>query len=230
MRTFCSILLVLLFCSSAAAQNYAVGRIPEELKARASAVVRLSETRIEIKDLDMMIYKVKRAVTILNKNGDADAAIHLSYDKSRQIKSIKGLIYNEMGIPEAKISEKNFKDESAADGSLFSDSRIKRLSPAKTVYPYTIEYEFEIRWKQTLVLPDWMPIRYGGIALENACLTLVCKPDFKLRYKELNYPGTVETDSDKNGNITYTWKLSNLKAYRDEPYSPYPETYLPSVK
>ena len=68
--------IVLIFClllfNSAviAQQNYEVSRIPKELLPYASAIVRHSEENIAVKDLDNATHHVKKAITVLNKNGD----------------------------------------------------------------------------------------------------------------------------------------------------------------
>jgi hypothetical protein len=46
----------------------------------------------------------------------------------------------------------------------------------------------------------------------------------------LNYPGTVKKEVQPDGNLVYSWEISNSAALRDEPYSPAPENFLTSVK
>ncbi|EOR94398.1 hypothetical protein ADIARSV_2387 [Arcticibacter svalbardensis MN12-7] len=231
MRLIGGILFFLLVSfDTIAQQNYAVSAIPPELMVRASAVIRNDEMSIEVKDLNDVVIRVKEAVTVLNKNGDSEARMVVWYDKTRQIKYIKAVVYDEFGLLKGKIAEKEFKDESAvSNSSLFDDTRVKRFSPAITTYPYTLEYEYEIRSKQSLSLPDWQPNTTTGVSLENAKLTLMCKPDFAIRFKEENYAGKVNV-TDTEGLKTYTWEVHHLKALRDEPYSPSADTYLPAVR
>ena len=56
--------------AASAQNNYDASLIPKDLLPYASAVVRNEEITIEVKDLDNAIYHVKRAITVLNKNGD----------------------------------------------------------------------------------------------------------------------------------------------------------------
>src|SRR5206468_7030855 len=144
---------------------------------------------------------------------------------------IKGLVYDQFGKQVSKFSEKDFQDYSnVSEVSLFEDSRIKHYKPVVTDYPYTLEYEYEVRSKQSLNFNDWQPNPYYGTAVEKSSYTFICKPDFKIRYKEFNYSGKAETGTDKDGKTTYTWKVSNLKAVKSEPYSPDDEQYLTVVK
>src|SRR4051812_45827200 len=127
MKSFLLLIFILLLGNSSMAQvNYDVGLIPKSLLTYASAVVRNEEVTIEVMDLDNTIYHIKKAITVLNKNGDKLAGIAIWHNKSNLIKSVKGLIYNEFNKQIGKFSESSFQDVDAAnDFSLFEDSRIK---------------------------------------------------------------------------------------------------------
>ncbi|MES2063348.1 MAG: DUF3857 domain-containing protein [Bacteroidota bacterium] len=210
--------------------NYSASLIDKALLPYASAVIRNQDVYTEVKD-GYTFYRIKRAITVLNNNGDNIAHIVVWYNKSNVIKDIKGSVYDEFGKLIKKFSEKNFEDENAAnDFSLFEDSRVKHYIPSIGAYPYTIEYEYELKSKQTLNIRDWDPNPQYGLAVEKSSYTFACRPDFSIRYKEINMPAKVSIGSSKDGLKTYTWQVSNLKAIRSEPYSPIAETYLSAVK
>lgn len=232
MRAF---LLFAGFClciiAARAQQNYDADQIPKPLLAYSSAVVRYSDQEIEVKDLDNTIYHIKEAVTILNKNGDTHAEIAVWHNKSNVIRYIKGAVYNAAGKLTGKFSERDFEDASAAsNSSLFEDSRVKHFQPAVIDYPYTVEYEYEVRSKQTLNFYDWEPNPGTGVSVEKSYFSFTGKPDFKINYKEINSPNPVEITTDKQGLKTYAWHLGNLKSVKYEPYSPDPSKYLTTVK
>lgn len=188
------------------------------------------EETIEIKAPDQVFYRLKEAITILNKNGDDFARIVIGYDKGRQIKLVKGVVYNEFGFPTAKFSERDFNDVSAISNfSLYEDDRIKHFKPPVNSYPYTIEFEYEIKQRQSLALPKWQPAADAEIAVENSSFKVICKPDLNLRIKENNFPGKMQMETVKDQKI-YSWQISNVKALRDEPYLPEPNTFLTSVE
>jgi len=226
--TFC-LLLFGLFAK--AQQNYDASLIPKELLPYASAVIRDKEENVQVNDLDNTTYHIKEAITVLNKNGDDIAHIVVEHDKSTIIKYIKGSVYNAFGKQIGKFSESDFDDVSAGhDFSLFEDVRIKHYLPSITEYPYTIVYEYEQRLKQSLELPQWEPVSNFGVAVEKSSFTFICKPDFNIRYKENNFPGKVDINKNPSGLKTYTWKADNLKAIKDEPFSPYYKNYMTSVE
>src|SRR5437879_13765023 len=99
--------LLLLGTAAIAQDNYDISLLPKDLLPYASAVVRNEEISTEVKDLDYTIYHVKRAVTVLNKNGDDMIGLDISYDKNTSIRNIKGGVYNECGKLTQKIEEQN---------------------------------------------------------------------------------------------------------------------------
>jgi len=212
-------------------QNYDVSLIPKDLLPYANSVVRSSEQSIEVKDLDNVTVHVKNAITILNKNGDENARVVVFHDKSRKIRYIKGTIYDSNGKLTGKFSEHEFEDVSSMnDFSLFEDTRVKHYRPSITDYPYTIVYEYEVRLNESLNFDPWWPVDRWGVAVESSSFQFVCKPDFKIRYKETDYSGNVTIASAPKGLKTYTWKAQNLKAIKKEPYSPDESNYFTNVK
>jgi hypothetical protein len=231
MRCLCIMAMCCLASLIAQAQtSYDASLIPKDLLPYASSVVRRMEQTTEVKDLDNVLFHYRKVVTVLNNNGDHQAEIGIFHNKQYKIKNIKGVVYDQAGKPISKFSEKNFSDASAAsDASLFEDSRIQHFRPAVTDYPYTIEYEYDIQTHQSLNIDDWQPSPAPGTAVEYSSCTFKCKPDFNIRYKELNYPGKVAITTTPQQK-TYLWVIRNIKALKSEPYSPGPEQFLPEVK
>jgi hypothetical protein len=219
-----------LITANAQQKQYDVSQISKDILPYASAVVREQEVSIDVKDLNTTLYHIKEVVTILNKNGDVFANIGVYHDNTHSIKYIKGATYNSFGIQTGKFSESDFEDINTTDGfSLFEDVKVKHYTPHIVDYPYTIEYEYELRIKGTLAFPDWRPNNGTGIAVEKSSLKFSCKPDFNIRYKEINIPSGVSVQTDKDEK-TYTWQVNNLKAIKFEPFSPNDINYLSIVK
>ncbi|MEN0055375.1 MAG: DUF3857 domain-containing protein [Mucilaginibacter sp.] len=217
--------------SAQAQENYDASLISKDLLSYASAVIRNKEINVEVKDFDNTLYHIKTAITILNKNGDQMAEVLVWHDKSNIIKSIKGTVYNQFGKLTGKFSESDFEDVNTQDGfSLFQDLKVKHYNPPVTDYPYTLVYEYDVKSKQSLNFDDWAPNSTTGLAVEKSSYTFSCKPDFNIRYKEINTPSGVVKGTNKDGFKTYTWQVSNLKAIKDEPYSPNENKYLTYVK
>lgn len=221
MRIIFTLYLMLSFMMASAQNNYDASLISKDLLPYASAVVRDEEITTEVKDVDNVFYHVKRVITVLNKNGDDIAHMAVFYNKKTAVKYIKGYVYNEFGKLTGKFNQSDFSDQSAiSNSSLFEDERVKHYIPAVTQYPYTIAYEYELKYKQTLNIPYWTPNPETNLAVENSSYTFICKPDFNIRYKEFNLPSKVVLGTNKDGYKTYKWQIANMKAFKDEPFSP----------
>ncbi|RVU03104.1 DUF3857 domain-containing protein [Mucilaginibacter limnophilus] len=230
-KYFSCLCLLILTLKVGAQAPYKAADIPKNLLPYASAIIRNSVFTTEVKDIDNTIYHVKMAITVLNKNGDDAAAIEVWHNKSNIIKYIRGVAYDEFGTVIGKIAERNFVDNDAiSDYSLFEDSKVKHFEPSISNYPYTIEYEYEVRAKQSMSFHDWYPIPHYGIAVEKSRYTFICKPGFKLAYKAYNIQINPTETTNSQGANSYTWVMENIKAQRYEPYSPVEEKFLPIVK
>jgi hypothetical protein len=225
-------LIFLLFCSFScfAQDEYLADQIHAELRNRANAVIRKMETTVDMRTADNVALTIKRAITVLNKNGDSQAELVLFYNKNTVIKSAKGVMLDAFGKQISKFTLSNFSDHSAAsDMSLFEDARIKHFAPTVLSYPYTIVCEYEMRSKQNLIIPDWYASSNPDVAVEYNSYTFICKPTDKVRIKAVNYKGEpeiVNTDKYKS----QTWTVKNLPAFKTEPYAPDPEDYRTYVK
>jgi transglutaminase-like putative cysteine protease len=213
-----------------AQDNYDADLIPSALRSRANAAIRNEETVVDMRAADNVTYTVKQAITVLNKNGENSAGLDLFYDKNTTIKSIKGEIYNAVGLLEGKFTQRDFLDQSAVhDFSLYEDTRVKRYLPNKSVYPYTIVYMYEVAFKQNLIIPSWMPKPAADVSVEKSSYTFICKPGDKFRIKTQNLTQKAEESTNEKQRIL-TWKTSNVIAVKTEAYSPYQETYRTFVK
>jgi len=229
---FTSLFLIsfLSFFIGYAQDNYDADLIPATLRNRANATIRNEETVVDMRVPDNVVYSVKQAITVLNKNGENSARLVLFYDKNTSIKSIKGEIYNEVGKLAGKFSQSDFKDESAVqDFSLFEDSRVKHYLPSVNAYPYTIVYTYEMRYKQNLIIPDWTPKPANDVSVEKSSYTFICKPTDQFRIKTQNLANkAIETVTEKQKSLI--WTVNNLAGVKPEPYIPDRENYQTSVK
>lgn len=213
-------LALTLLSFSLSAQQYAVETIPEGLKSRATAILRQEHISIDMKAENNITETVTRAVTILNKSGEDYGDLTLFYDKSKTIKDIKGLVYDEFGKQVGKFGQKDFKDYSATDGvSMYADLRVKHYAPSMTMYPYTIVYSYEIKHGQNLFIPYWYPNRSSDLAVEKSTYQFSCKPDLNLRIKTENITEQAVVSTNEKEK-TLTWTVSNLHARKVEPFSP----------
>lgn len=203
-----------------AGTDYNVQLIAKELRSRAAVTIRNESVYIEMRAVNDVTHKVKKAITVYNKSGDYYAYIPLYYNKSSVIKSVKGMIYNEFGLPIAKIGMKDFTDVSAADGfSMFSDTRVKYYGYNAIQYPYTIEFEYEIQHKQNLAIPHWNPNFSPQVSVEHSDYTFAAPKGTAIRVlsQHLDTEPKVATTEKME---TRTWEVNNVAAVKEENFTP----------
>lgn len=215
-----SLLLLFSFTLSAADGEYPVSKIPVALLKWANAVVRTEDVRFELKNEQEAVYISRYVITILNSNGDKWADFYEYYDRHRQIEAAEGMLYDASGRQLKRVKKKDMEDLSAvSDANLIDDNRIKHHNFYHKVYPYTVEYNVEIKYKSTLFFPNWVPRGGELLSVQQSAITYVCPQAYQLRYKAFLYDKQPEVTTVKN-NKEYKWQIADLPAIEREPFSP----------
>jgi len=199
--------------------DYAVSKIPPALLKNANAVLRFEDIKFEVVSTKEAIETRHYVITILNENADDWAEFEDYYDKLRQINSVDGYLYDANGKELKRMKSRDLQDLSGSGSSLMEDSRIKKHNFYYRVYPYTVEYEVEIRYNHTMFFPSWAPAGGEELSVEQSRFAIVCPSDYEFRYKAFNYSGNPQVSTEKNRKIT-TWSVSNLTAIVKEIYEP----------
>jgi hypothetical protein len=221
--------LLICFFTQAADIKYPVSSIPENLKKNADVVKRTEEIVFEIANLKEAVYHRKVVYTILNENGERYAAMVVGYDKLRKVSAFEGTLYDANGNVLKKAKIKDIQDLSAVqDISLFDDNRIKVLDFTNQFYPYTVEFETEVKFNNTYMLPDWFPQQGEKLSVESSSYSFIAPVDYSIRFKAFNYEGQPSSSTEKNKQIK-TWKVANLTAVKRVFASPTWNELTPSV-
>lgn len=230
MRPFFSVgFLLISFLANAGDIKYPVSAIPETLKKDANVVKRMEEIVFEIVNLKEAVYHRKVAYTILNENGEKYAAMVVGYDKLRKVTAFDGTLYDGKGNVLKKAKNKDIQDFSAVqDISLFDDNRIKVLDFTNQFYPYTVEFETEIRYNNTYMLPDWFPQPVEKLSVESSSYSFIAPVNYSIRSKAFNYQGQPSSSTEKNKQIK-TWKVTDVAAVKRVFASPTWNELTPSV-
>ena len=204
------------FCSD----EYSFNTIPKELLKEANVVKRMEEVRFEIINTgETLLYK-KYALTVANEAGAKYAQFWQSYDKLIQIRSIEGSLYDAQGKLLKKLKNKEIEDVSGvSDNNLFDDSRVKTHNFYYTVYPYTVEYEVEVKFNNTLFMPSWIPQEFQNLSVEASHFMLIYPQDYVVRSRTLNYKGDPIATNSKNKKVL-EWQVKNMPAMKKPFASP----------
>jgi Domain of Unknown Function with PDB structure (DUF3857) len=201
--------------------EYAVSFIPANLMVNAHAVKRMEQISFEIVNPGEAILKRKYALTILNENGDKYSSFVASYDKLHEIRNIEGALFDASGKELKRLKNKQIVDFSGGDNNnLMDDNRVKAHNFFYKVYPYTVEYEVEIRYDGILFFPAWEPREDQHFSVQQSSISIVHAPSYEIRYKAFNYAGEPVKTAGEKGKEILTWQISNLPVMIDEYASP----------
>ncbi|MEM6966665.1 MAG: DUF3857 domain-containing protein [Bacteroidota bacterium] len=217
------------FTNPAVSGAYSTLLIPDQLLKNANAVVRMDKSVFDLKSPKEAIFTRKYAITILNENADEHAHFQEFYDKMRKIASIKGAIYDQHGKQVKKIKKKDIIDISAvSSGSLYEDARLKGIKVVHNTYPFTVEFEYQIKYSGLLIYPPWGPVIDYQVAVQQSSYQAIISPSMDFRYKSSNL--AIEPNiTNTNGKKFYEWNLTDYPAMKREPYSPMSRRIFPLV-
>ena len=206
-----------------------VNLITSDLKTKANSIVRYSKKEFVCEDSRKATWKVHTIVTVLNKKGESFNKLSVSYDKLSSVESIKGNLYSSTGKLIKKIEKKRIEDHSyISSGSLYEDSRYKSAGFYYDDYPYTVEFEYEVSYKDYLDIFDWAPVPKYFTSIEKSIYIVTIPSNDSLRFVSPGISDDPIVNTDQN-NKSYKWIIENLPAMRKEPYSPDLQTIAPHV-
>lgn len=217
------ICLILLMSANAVSQkeNGTYAGIPDGLDSGAVAIYRSSKKEIDRVSESRMITKSSIAVTVLNKNGDDYGEFRLSYTNNDKVKSVTGRIYDWRGKLVTEIKKRDFTEFSSfQDFVFYSDQRSIVYSPKVTVYPYTVEYEYEMETSGIVHIDLWVPVPGYGLAVETALLSVKTPNNLRFRHIGQNYDFDTSVSGHDAATSVYLWQLKDFKAVTREPFAP----------
>lgn len=209
-------------------QQYSIDQVPDSLKEDADIVTRHYARNIEILNSSDAIVTVRFAVTVLNIDGREHGQLVLPYDQFRSVEYAHGTLRDRNGRV-IRVMEKNEERDLKATNSisLYDDNRIKVFELYHSSYPYTFEFEYQMRHSGMIDFSN-MPIQQYREGVEHA--------EFNIRYPsnmELDYlvkngdPAIEELSMGEQKGLQIIFQ--NLAPKQQERLGPPSSTYLPHL-
>ena len=199
---------------------YSVLFIPSEMTKNANSVRRMESVEFVLKKPGEAVLKHKYALTILNAAGDRYSNFVVPYDRFLDIRDISGTLYDASGKQLKKVKNKDIQDRSGVDDiSLMDDNRLKVHDFYYKNYPYTVEYEVEIKYNGTMFYPEWFPQSREYLSVEQSSYTFTCPEEYDFRFKGYQLAQDPVVKKEK-GVKSYKWEVKALPAIVREPYAP----------
>lgn len=216
-------IIFFLFCCSAATAfagepTYSVNTISLSLLINSNAIIRDYKVELDIKSPKKSVEIIKKAITILNKEGDEVAEFKEFYSGEINLKDFKGAIYNASGEKVASIKKSELKDFSTnwSNYVLFDGSYIKYYRPDYPQYPYTIVYEYTLQSKGSLYYEPFILQDRYKVAVEQASFAVTGEAN-AFRFKTNNLPKNTKYTQNEN---THNWEFHHVLAEQYEPFMP----------
>tara|TARA_R110001632_G_scaffold101470_1_gene209117 strand:- start:8155 stop:10092 length:1938 start_codon:yes stop_codon:yes gene_type:complete len=193
--------------------------ISKNLKENSNLVIRSSDLVINVKDVDLMIVKETKIITVLNKVGDRYLDAAVGYNNNTKVTHLQAKIYNAFGKEIKKFSKSKFNDVSAVSGgTLYSDARVMYIDFTPVSYPYTMVFESEYKTSSTGYIPNWSPLINYYISIENSSFTVNYPTELGINTKEKNFQGYTIENGSKEGTVKYS--INNVNALKYEASAP----------
>ena len=220
-------------CNITFAQDFSVNKIPEGLLKDANAVVRFKEEFFEILSKAEAKMHFRLVVTILNEKGEESYnEIVIQNDKFTKITDITGNIYDADGKLIRKLKSVDIKEYGyGIFGNDITDAKFKIVDFGRKSYPYpyTIEINYDIRDRNMMLYPRWIPTNNENISIENAVFKIKTPVGFAFRYKEYNGVAPVKKTVGADGLPLYEWSVTSQAILDKMPYPLPKNEILPKV-
>jgi transglutaminase-like putative cysteine protease len=231
MVRFILLLISLYFMSNAIGSNedLIAFMIPESMKRNANAVIRNSESVLNVFSESKAEYHIKTKVTILNEKGDQYGIFIEPYNNQSKITNISIQIYDASGNHIKRVKSSEINDFSAfSDYTLYSDSRLKYFEPQIKKYPYTVEMEYTVQYSGYIHFPQWWPQPAPDVSVESSTLKVSSSGENQVRFYQRNLPGVHEACT--SGTISDSiWTVNDIPAFKTESFQPPFAEIVPNV-
>ena len=198
---------------------------PAQLK-NVHSILQYEKSEFAVTDADKAIEKVRKTITVLDKQGDDQLFFYCHTDEFRKLEDIQLTILDKIGLPQKKYIKKDFVKQ-AYDGNLVYDGMYYYLKIIPSTYPITVEYSYTVKHNGILKYPSF-DIQSPEQYIKYAQHIILVPTALGLRYK--NQLTNIKPIVQEINNIqTYTWEVKNIPAIMEEPGSVADEGALAKV-
>ncbi|MBW8361520.1 MAG: DUF3857 domain-containing protein [Kaistella sp.] len=210
-------------------QDYSVASIPETLKKDANAIIRNQHSEYLINAVDDISVSENTTITILNNSGEDYAQVVIPYDKMTKVSDIKVNVFDASGKVIKSYSKKDFSDFSHTPSfGLYVDDRVLVLNPSPSKFPFTVQYTYTVKTKNTVFIQNLSPVPGFNVSAESISRKISNKSGINLRTKVVNNDFGKVSTTGSGTDSEYVYR--NIGAINREPSSPSLEYLAPKVE
>jgi hypothetical protein len=158
--------------------------VPDSLKNKATVVTHLDNSELEIESLEKATLKVRKIFTVLNEEAKEALLFRQYTNKAVVLEEAEIKVYDKNGKQTGRYKKKDMSTMAVGDGFI-EDGYVTAYYINAVSYPVTVEFDYTIRFKSTLYLPDYRYAHPGEAVIESNFIAKA-PPDIGLRYKSRN--------------------------------------------
>lgn len=210
--------------------EFAVSAIDDDLRENANSVLRLYSVEYQVNSDRVAFVRHRKVITLLNNNHDSDNVLVVHYDGDTKITRFKAVLYDADGRKVRHAKKSEIEDvRHLTGGQFYTDSRIQTTTLNHSSYPYTIEFEYEIKQKEVGVFdfPTWMPQDFNQSVEYSSFTAIIPNANDLLFHSNLLPEATI---TDLGGERKYFWEVKNLKPVVYESECPPVTQVLPYLR
>ena len=216
----------IVFCVSGQIISYNLSAIPDSIKKDAKVIVQSENQVFTIEDINDASLYVHKIYTVVNEDGKDQLNFFVTTTKFISLTDAELKVYDANGKQISKHKKKEMTTHAMGEG-LVDDGYVTFYSVNTSNYPVTIELEYEMKFKGTLMYPSFEILTPGTGVLQSSFTARV--PDnLDLRYQARNSRLSPAIKDD--GKIkSYTWAVNNLAPFEYEESAVSYENRYPSI-
>ncbi len=117
-----------------------------------------------------------------------------------------------------KLKKSDIIDRSLGTGNLFDDTRLQIADLQHGQYPYTVEFEVELKFNYLFHIPAYHVVTQEKMSVQNASFSLIYPPALAPRFKEFNITVAPEKAESSTETNVFKWTFKNVEAMKGEPF------------
>ena len=202
---------------------------PAEITEKAYAVIQSNEIDFICESATNALKKENYTVTVLDEKGKDGAHFLCMCDQFSSLNKFSGEVYDRAGNLIRKIKKSELKMSEYSSG-LTTDDYMYFFECNIGQYPYTVKYEWEIKYKNGLIsFPPFVPQSRFNLSVVEANYRLHVPAEVTYRTKILNSGNKFQSKTTPKGATYSEISFKNLKAIEKELYGAPLEALIPIV-
>jgi len=206
--------------------SYNLATIPDSIKKNAEVVVQFENKVFTIQDIDEATLYVRKIYTVVNEDGKDELDFFVATSKFKSLTDADLKVYDANGRLISKHKKKEMMTQAIGEG-LVDDGYVTYYSVNTSNFPVTIDLEYELKFKGTLMYPAY-DILVPGRGVVQSSFTAKVPLNLDLRHKAKNIKLSPIVKDD--GKIkTYAWEVKNMAPFEYEENAVSFENRYPSI-